>query len=84
MGKLTYHEERLIERLPGRRFKREAALPDTKDCARGGGFMFFTKDGRRLPPKTCVNLIERGHARPLSDGLFGDDSSQSFEIVADA
>lgn len=38
----------------------------------------FEPSGRRAPPKTSGDAIESGLLKALGDGLFGDDTSQTW------
>jgi hypothetical protein len=38
----------------------------------------FEPSGKRAPPKSSIDAINSGLLRPLGDGLFGADTSQTF------
>lgn len=41
----------------------------------------FEPSGKRAGPKSAMAAIETGLLRPLGDGLFGDDLSQTWEVA---
>jgi hypothetical protein len=40
----------------------------------------FMPSGRSAPPQSCIDAIEGGYLSPLGDGLFGAETSQSWQF----
>ena len=38
----------------------------------------YEPSGRSAPPGTALKAISGGHVKPTGDGLFGDDTSQTW------
>lgn len=47
----------------------------------GGGYIYFTADGRPMPFSSSRFMIEEKIVEPVADGLFGD-TSQSFRAIS--
>ncbi len=81
--KLTKRHERALSRIAKNGPLRRQA-DATEAGAIGGGYIFWTdRDGKRMPPASCRQLIEQGLLVPLQDGLFDGSMSQSFSVQND-
>ncbi|WP_210482716.1 hypothetical protein [Microvirga antarctica] len=80
--KLPVRIQRIIEKCQRgavlcRSNGREAAGPTD-------AVFFFEPTGERVQPKTAFQVLATGLLRPRGDGLFGAESSQTWEAHHDA